>query len=227
MKKIENIFSFKQIKTPCPNPKTPIIIDTREKNSNILANLYEHKANIKQQKLEIGDYSIGEIVAERKTINDLIGSLKTGHLHNQLKQLKQYNKPLIILEKKDAHSQMHPNAINGIIISIILHHNIPIIYTNSEKHTTQILIQIAKRQQKQPQTNKTKIPDSLQHQKQYILESFPNIGPTASKKLLKKFSSLKEIFNSEKKQIETLLPTKTINSFHKLLNDNHTFEHTN
>ena len=227
MKEIENIFSFKQIKIPCPNPKTPIIVDTREKNSNILANLHQQKANLKTQKLEIGDYHIGEIIIERKTKTDLINSLKTNHLHNQLKQLKQYKKPLIILENTETHSQIHPNVINGIIISITLHHNIPIIYTDSEKHTSQILIQIAKGQQKQTQLNKTKIPETPKEQKQYILESFPGIGPTASKKLLEKFSSLKKIFNSEKDQIETLLPTKTIDSFYNLLNNDHTFEHTN
>jgi ERCC4-type nuclease len=216
---IENIFNFKQIKTPCPNPKTPIIIDTREKNSMILSLLHQQKANIQLRKLEIGDYLIGKIAIERKTQTDLINSLKTNRLHKQIEQLKQYKKPLIILENSNIHSQIHPNAINGIIISITLHHNIPIIYTESEKHTTQILIQIAKGQQKQSQLNKTKTPESPEKQKQYILESFPGIGPTTAQKLLQNYPTLKTIFNLNEKELEKYLNQKTLEKFKQTLNN--------
>ena len=52
MKEIENIFSksptIKEV--PCPNPKIPIVVDTREKQSLIAANLLERKANISLRK---------------------------------------------------------------------------------------------------------------------------------------------------------------------------------
>ena len=72
MKEMENIFS----KSPtlkeviCPNPKIQIIVDTREKQSLIAANLLEQKANISFEKLDIGDYLIGETCIERKTFSD-------------------------------------------------------------------------------------------------------------------------------------------------------------
>jgi len=216
-KGIENIFSFKKTKEICPNPNTPIIIDTREKNSLVLTNLYQQKANILQKKLEIGDYLIGEIAIERKTHTDLINSLKTNRLHSQLNNIKQYKKPLIILENNETHSKIHPNAINGIIISITLYHNIPIINTTSEKHTAQILIQIAKGQQKQSSLNKTKTPKTIQHQKQYILESFPGIGPTTAKQLLVNYHNLKTIFNTPKKDLEKQLDKKTLYKFTEIL----------
>ena len=69
---MEDIFSKEPIKSEalkCPNPNTIITIDTREKQSMIAANLFEQKANIEFQKLDIGDYEIGKTIVERKTIS--------------------------------------------------------------------------------------------------------------------------------------------------------------
>jgi ERCC4-type nuclease len=99
MKNIENIFSKSKPKETCPNPNTQIIVDTREKNSMILSHLHQLKANLIQQKLEVGDYIIGDLIIERKTTTDLINSLKTNHLHIQINNLKQYPSTLLILEK--------------------------------------------------------------------------------------------------------------------------------
>jgi len=46
---------------------------------------------------------------------------------------------------------------------------------------------------------------SSKEELQFILESFPKIGPTKAKKLLGKFKSLKKIFSSTEKQLEQIL----------------------
>ena len=43
---------------------------------------------------------------------------------------------------------------------------------------------------------------------QFILEGFPGIGPKTSKKLLKEFKSLKEIFNSPTEKIKGVIGKK-------------------
>jgi len=215
----ENIFSFKKTKIPCPNPNTPIIIDTREKNSMILANLLEQKANIKQEKLEVGDYLIGNLIIERKTQTDLINSLKTNHLQIQLHNLKQYPSTLLIIENSDTHSSIHPNSINGLLLSITLYHKIPIFHTTGTKHTAQTLIQIASKNKTHHSIRPTKIPQTLEQQKQYILEGFPGIGPTKAKQLLETYPNLKTIFNSAEKELEKHLDTKTSEKFNQLLNN--------
>lgn len=222
MKEIENIFSFKKIKQQtCPNPNNPIYIDTREKNSLIISNLYQKKANIKIQKLEIGDYLIGDLTIERKTVSDLINSLVSYRLKEQIKNLKQKQKKAIILEKnknEKQYSLINQKALNGIILSLTTHHQIPIIYSESEEHTSQILIQISRKQKKEQSTNTKKIPKELNQQKKFVLESFPGIGAKKSKELLEKFTSLKEIFNAEKQKIEQLTNKKTAEEFEKILN---------
>ena len=99
MRQLENIFSKTKTKTEskCPNPKTPIIIDTREAQSLITANLIEQKANIEHEQLEIGDYLIQDTIIERKTFSDFISSILDKRLFNQLREMKKYEKYFLIL----------------------------------------------------------------------------------------------------------------------------------
>ena len=210
MKQIENIFS-KSItssdKIPCPNPKIPIIIDTREKQSMISANLIEQKANIKFKKLEIGDYLINDIIIERKTFSDFVNSMLDKRLFTQLKEIKKYPKYLLILEGFDYKYNkfnVHENAIKGMIISITTGYQIPIIYTKNEKDTSKFLILIARKKEKFKQENplrQSKNFKTSEERKQFILEGFPGIGPTSAKQLLKKFKSLKNIFQATKEEL--------------------------
>jgi len=214
----QNIFSSSKIKNKeqiCPNPKTPIIVDTREKQSLIYSNLANKKANIKFEKLDIGDYLIeGEktIAIERKTFNDFISSMINKRLQSQLIELKKYQKHFLIVEGfyynyKNEKIQIHENAIRGMFLSIVLDFQVPIIFTENEEDTANFLILLAKKQTKTKSEiglRQTKSEMTNQEQKQFILEGFPGIGPTIAKKMLNEFSSLNEIFNSSKEQLKII-----------------------
>jgi Fanconi anemia group M protein len=225
MKKIEDIFSKTQtISTtiPCPNPKNPIIIDKREHQSLVTANLVEQKANISHEILEIGDYLINETIIERKTYSDFLSSITDKRLFTQLKEMKKYPQPILILENFNFSyiSNIHQNAIRGTILSIITNYKIPIIYTKDSQDTSKFLIQIAKRQEKNPQEfaiRETKSKLSIKQQKQFILEGFPGIGPTTAKTLLQKFDSLKNIFNAKEEQLKKILSKDKLQKFKNLL----------
>lgn len=220
MAQIENIFSKKKIKEEQP-PKTKIIVDTREKNSLVLANLIELKANIKKEKLEIGDYQIKNIILERKTINDLFNSLYSNRLFDQLSNLKQYKRKALIIEGdyRDIPEEKE-NSTKGLIISITLNSQIPILNTKNERDTAELLLRIAKQQEskKNISLRKNKIEKTIEEQKQFILEGFPEIGPTKSKKLIEKHQTLKKIFNlTERELLETIDEIAT-EKFLKMLN---------
>ncbi len=222
MKQIENIFSkTKTEKEPiCPNPKIPIIIDKRENQSLITANLTEQKANFNHELLEIGDYLIADTIIERKTYKDFTASITDKRLFTQIKEMKKYPNQLLIIEGFDFSysSRIHQNAVRGTLLSLTK--LIPIIYTENESDTAKFLIQIAKRQEKNPQEfsiRQTKSNLTKEQQKQFILEGFPEIGPTAAKNLLKKFKSLKDIFNATEKELAKTLNKNQIGKFNYLL----------
>jgi len=217
-KEIADIFSFrKQIVTN--KPRHSIIVDSREKNSMVLANLIEKGANTEIKKLEVGDYQIGKIIIERKTRSDFYNSIKSGHLKEQVKSLKTQDHPLLILEEdKNKFCEINQNVIKGMKLSLNIHHRIPIINSTCEKETAEILIKISEKEYKTTPTNPRKIPKSIQEQRRFILEAFPGIGPKASQKLLEKFTNLRDIFNAEQKEIEILTNAKVAEEINRLLN---------
>lgn len=214
-KEIENIFAKTKTEkeTPCPNPKIPIIVDTREKQSLIAANLLEQKANIKFEKLDIGDYLVGDTIIERKTFLDFIGSMMSKRLQEQLINLKKYPKQFLIIEGfyynyQSERVKIHENAIRGMLLSIAIDFQIPIIYTENEEDTAKFLILTARKYEK-PKTNhairQSKTAKTLEEQKQFILEGFPGIGPATAKQLLDNFDSLRDIFNASKEKLESIV----------------------
>ena len=129
-------------------------------------------------------------------------------LQEQLINLKKYEKNILIIEGELKNSKIHENAIKGMVLSIILDFKIPIIFTKDEKDTADFLIRIAKRLEKEKNRDFSirhlKNQKNITQQKQFILEGFPGIGPSISKRLLEKFGSLKEIFNSDIEKLKDI-----------------------
>ena len=144
-------------------------------------------------------------------------------LINQLKELKKYNKPILLLEGfyyNYNDYNMHENAIRGILTSIATEFQIPIIYTENESDTSKYLINLAKKQEGKKQEvsiRQTKSFKSLNERKQFILEGFPKIGPTTAKQLLKKHKTLKKIFNLKPKQLSEFIDDKTLRAWNECL----------
>lgn len=208
-----NIFK----KTRRKKKPTPLIIaDIHEKNSLILAKLHRStQVRLELKSLKIADYLIGQTAIERKTVNDLISSMINKRLIQQLKQLQKYPQKLLIIEgnlsevlEEDTNIS---KALRGFILSIITNYQTPIIQTSDYEDTAKYLITLAKQQLK-PQTIislHSKIPKTIKEQKQYVLESFPNIGPAKAKKLLKKFKTIKNTINATEEELDDILRTKT------------------
>lgn len=214
--KIFDIFSKKQ-----RNPekdyeknKVRIIADIHEKNSLVIPNLIELGAEVNILALKVGDYLINNIAIERKTASDFISSMLSKRLQEQLNQIQQYGKKLLVIEGDlniQKNSNINPNAIKGQILAILTHYSIPIIFTKSEKETADYLFLLAKQQIKgiQESSLHSRIPKTKQEQKQYILESFPNIGPKTAKKLLKEFKTIRNIINKSHEELEKVLGKRT------------------
>ncbi len=226
---IENIFSNKEIEKPKEKIKTQITLDSREKQSLIAANLREQGATINFETLEIADYLINDIAVERKTFKDFQGSIIDKRLITQLENLKKYEKRILILEGfyynyKD--SKINENALRGMMLTIALSFQTPIIYTENEEDTAKFLILIAKKQDKLAEgkvqefsLRPSKTAETLEEQKQFILEGFPGIGPASAKKLMSTHKNLLSIFKAKKKDLQekNILDEKTIDKMKEIL----------
>lgn len=216
-----DIFSKKTSKKEKEKPV--IIADIHEKDSLIVPELIENKIDVKMTYLEVADYLIGDTAIERKTINDFISSFYSKRLFEQLTQIQRYVNKILIIEGdlNELNNKIEPNVLRGAILSIITDFKTSIIYTKDFKETSVYLAFLAKKllKKKSNITFHSRIPKSIKEQKQYILESFPKIGPATSKKLLNDFKNLKSIFNASEDELKKVLKSKT-KGFLDLLDNN-------
>src|SRR3989344_3090145 len=139
---------------------TKVIIDHRE-HKNIKRELIKEGLELDIKQLDIADFiiqtkdlnnKIQTVGIERKKINDLLNSIIVRRLLNQLIVLKQnFDIPLLIIEGEENIYKIrnfHPNSIRGIISTIAIDFQIPIIYSRGFKDTAKYISLIAKRLEK-------------------------------------------------------------------------------
>jgi len=222
MKPIFNIFSKQKRKTI--KEKLKIIADYREKNSLVISELIGMGINVEFKPLKVADFISKGIAIERKTVSDFISSLINKRLFKQLEEIKQYPKYFLIVEGieqqelyNDKPEGISGNAIRGMILSIILKYQVPIIFTKDEKDTALFINVLARKQTKKHfALNPKKKSLNKKEQKQFILEGFPGIGPATAKKLLKEFKSIKNIINTPIEKLKEIIGKKA-EIFEKLL----------
>lgn len=197
-----------------------IFVDYREKNSLVPGKLSKLGIDFELKELKIGDYEINETIVERKTVKDLIQSMINRRLKRQIEEIKQYPNYLLFIEgnlNEELKKYSNPNSIRGFLISVTLNHKTPIIYTENEEETAQYLKLIAKKEKNAGKINPVKKSLTKNEQLEFILQSFPKIGNAKSKKLLQKFKSLNNVFNSEEEKLNAILGKNSI-EFKEILN---------
>jgi len=215
--KILDIFSKRNPKIKIIE-KQKIIIDHREKNSLVISELKELNFDIEFKQLKVADFLIKDVAIERKTVNDFLSSMKNKRLIRQLEEIQQYKNKLLIIEgfdEQDLYTDsenwdgIHPNAIRGFLLSILLKYNVPIIFSKNYEDTAKFISVIAKKKtNSEASLNVNKKTLNSKERLQFILEGFPGIGPKNSKKLLKEFKTLKNLFNADDDQLKNVLGKK-------------------
>jgi len=195
--------------------KEKIIIDYREKNCLVGSELKSLGFEIEFKELKVADYLVKDVAIERKTVNDFVSSMINKRLLNQLEELQQYNNRLLIIEGideqelySDSKGGMHPNSIRGFLLSILLKYKVPIIYTKNYKDTAKFISVLSKRKEKEMSLNVNKKSLNKKERLQFILESFPGIGPKNARKLLKKFKTLQGVINASEEELKEIIGKK-------------------
>lgn len=200
-----------------------IIVDHRERDSRIITELIKRDIEVEERALDVADFiirtkgldgKVKEIGIERKTKNDLLNSIIDKRIINQLSSLKKnFEVPLLIIEGSENIYQIrnfHPNAIRGMMASIAIDYQIPIIYTRNYRDTAALLSVIAKRLEKQRSNIsllKKRKPSTLKEQQELVVETFPGIGPILAKGLLGRFKTIEGIVSAseiELKRVEKI-----------------------
>jgi len=193
--------------------------DYREKNSLVISEVISLGIEVDLMELKVADYIVNDVAIERKTVFDFISSMKNRRLVKQLEELQQYKNRLLIIEgidEQDLYSDdfskekigMHPNSVRGFLLSILLKYNVPIIFTKNYQDTARFISVLSKREPKEASLNVAKKTLGKKERMQFIIESFPGIGPKTAKKLLKKFKTVKNIINATPEKLQEVIGKK-------------------
>ena len=214
-----------------------IIVDHREKASGIIKELVKKGFDVEEKQLITADYIVESrdrsnntvtVGIERKTQSDFLNSIIDKRIIQQLIYLKEnFSVPLLVIEGSDniyTLRNFHPNAVRGMLASIAIDFQIPIIHTKNKRDTASLLEVIAKRLEKprsQLSLLKKKKPATLKEQQEYLIESLPLIGPQMAKDLLKNFKTVKQIFNAEEKDLLKInkMGKKKVEKITKVINE--------
>jgi Fanconi anemia group M protein len=211
-----------------PEKKHKIFADHREKGSKLIKELVDKGHDLILEQLEHADFLLSSRVGvEFKTVEDFINSIIDGRLLLQVKNLKaNFERPLIMIQGQDdiySVRNIHPNAIRGMLSTITISYGIPIIQTKDFRESAALMGIIAKREQEETSSDFTphseKRAFSIKEQQEYIISSFPGVGMTLAKPLLKKFKSIKKIVNAKQEQLEKIakIGPKKAESIRKVL----------
>ena len=167
--------------------------------------------------LPIGDFILGDeyktYVVERKEIMDLINSVKSKRLWEQLKDLvlcrDDNTIPLFILEggywKVKKFSKFNIKALEAVELSICVRWGIPVIRTRNMQHTAEILEWIDKHESRS--IGSPRVPDkslkemSLEERKIWLLTSLPEMGVKKAEEVLKRFGTVKNFIDNIDKAV--------------------------
>jgi len=212
MKQIFEIFQKRKTKK-IEKPK--IIVDYREKNSLVISELINLGIDIEFRELKVADYIVKDVAIERKTISDFVSSMINKRLFRQIQELQQYKNRLLLIEGineqelyTDDNSSVNGNAIRGFLLSILLKYNIPIIFTKNYEDSAKFISILSKKQTKEIALKAKKRILNKKEQLQFIIESFPGIGPKTAQKLLKKFKTIQNIINAPEQKLKETIGKK-------------------
>ncbi len=187
-------------------PQGPrIIVDDRETSSKVVEVLSGMGAVIRLQRLEHGDYAIGDrILVERKTARDFADTLINRDLLGQVKVMAEaVTRPVLIIEGGDLSAQrdIHPNAIKGVLAALTVDMGVSLLFTKDEQDTARMLFVLAKREEGERGGRKVhphKSHRSLREEQEYIISAFPDIGMKNARLLLSRFGTVQAIANAQK-----------------------------
>lgn len=181
----------------------PIVVDDRERSSAVLSILANTETfNVRVQRLALGDYLVdGRFLFERKTLGDLVASIKEGRLFSQALRLAQVNgvRAALILEgtsKSLAGCGMSWEAIQGALVTVSLFLGLPVLRTRSPAETVRTFLYAARQGRAVAHDalpRRGRRPKGKTALQRHMLQGLPGVGPARAARLLEHFGSVRAV----------------------------------
>jgi Fanconi anemia group M protein len=191
-----------------------IYVDSREMRSAVVKALEAKGVKMEFQALKVGDYVLSDrVCVERKTADDFLNTLfdPARGLFDQIINMKrEYLRPVMIVEGEGLYTKrrISPEAIHGIIASIMVDYGIPVLFTANEEDTASYIYTLARREQLDrkrtvnPHARKTS--QTLSERQEYLVSAISEVGPVIARNLLSHFGSVKNIAEASSEELQAV-----------------------
>ncbi len=185
-----------------------IVVDVKE-STGVIPRLLKQSYQVKVERLFVGSYLLSDdVCVERKKIQDLATSIIDGSYFNLLRKMREsYARPVLIIEgnRQTVAANVNPETIRDALIKASFDYGVNIFLSETVSDTAKYLVKIARHEQeKKLEEGKTaKIKDaqygglSVPYLQTQVLSAIPNVNITLAQRILRVFSSLKNVFSAD------------------------------
>jgi Fanconi anemia group M protein len=187
--------------------RATVIVDQRERNSELLEALESIGVEIDMKTLPVGDYVLSDRVCiERKTVQDFESSMMSGRLFEQIERLKKsYAAPMLLLEGDRSTFRLKSRVINGAIASLYIDYGIVVISAHSVSDAAEIIASMAAHEQseekREPSLKGSARAYTHEQFQEYVIGNLPGVGPKLAKALLLHFGSVRGVANASAEEL--------------------------
>ncbi|MGC8998591.1 MAG: ERCC4 domain-containing protein [Candidatus Bathyarchaeia archaeon] len=210
------------------NEFKPIVIADVRESMDVKDHLKELGCEVVEKALAPADYVVAEDYAvERKELHDFFRSVFDGRLFEQAERLaKTYENACLIVEGDFVNAVKYvrtPQAFWGALSKVMADHGISVVFTPNEEHTAMFLCALAKKLQEEERRKiavKHKPKTYTLRQRQLLaVQSLPKIGPERAEELLRRFGSVRRVFQASKRELLSVkgLGEKTVQAIIEVL----------
>jgi len=193
--------------------ETSVVVDDRELGSGVVEILNRRcGVRVQVERLPLGDYRIDDaLLVERKTLRDLVASIKDGRLFRQGCRLAGASLwPALILEGtgRDLDSSgMRREAIQGALVTLSVFLGIPLLRSMNPEETASIML-LAARQHRRltggPLPRRGRRPRGKYRVQARVLQGLPGVGPERARRLLDRFGSLEAVLTANVSELASV-----------------------
>lgn len=227
-----------------------VVVDVREFRSSLPSLLHGRSMVVVPCMLTVGDYILSpSICVERKSVNDLVSSLRDGRLYHQAETMfVHYKKPMLLIEfdqnksftlepfadlsgslSSVAPSKVSSDLQSKLVLLTLAFPKLRIIWSSSPYQTAEIFESL-KAQEEEPDPlaavragldKETAVEDQLFNQEPHeMLAVVPGVTPQNSKTLVLETENLRQVANMTADELEPLVGKTAARSIHAFFNRN-------
>lgn len=218
-----------------------IICDNREERNKkkasekqyIYTSLSEKCTDVSQQQLSIGDYLLDNgYVIERKD-DDIVSSLTTKSIWEQLNNLQQYPHPILAITTQNiwklfyhCNSRWIDKSYMGFLVALMVSYpNIKLVFVDGAEEFVKFVVTLDKKIHDEEKSERPKIllrkPRSPNEKKENVVAGIGGIGIGTAKIILQSKGSIRNIANATKEELMEIpnIGEKTANEIVKVMGE--------